>query len=93
MRNAELKPSVGDSHKNCSPIKCWTGGECGPSHVFAAHPEGVEAGVTCMPWKSAAFTQFTQEVINLHVCGQLHKLFLVMGPCVRKGLRGFNNDL
>lgn len=35
----------------------------------------------------------SQEVINLHVCGQLHELFLVMGPCVRKGLQGFNNDL
>lgn len=55
--------------------------------------KGWRPGVTCMPWKSAAFTLFTQEVINLHVCGQLHKLFLVMGPCVRKGLRGFNNDL
>lgn len=60
--------------------------ECGPSHLFAAHPEGVEARVMCMPWKSAAFTLFTQEVINLHVCGQLHKLFLVMGPRVRKRL-------
>lgn len=41
----------------------------------------------------AVFTLFTQEVINLHVCGQLHELFLVMGPCLRKGLQGFNNDL
>lgn len=89
----ETKRHEGDSHKNWSLIKCWPGGERGPSHLFAAHPEGVEAGVTCMPWKSAAFTLFTQEVINLHVCGQLHKLFLVMGPCARKGLRGFHNDL
>ena len=61
--------------------------------MFAVYRKGVEAGVTCVRSKSAVFTLFTQEVINLHVCGQLYKLFLVMGPCVRKGLQGFNNDL
>lgn len=65
----------------------------GLSHLFAGYRKGAEAGVTCVLWKSAVFTLFTQEVINLHVCGQLHKLFLVMGPCVRKGSQGFNNDL
>lgn len=65
----------------------------GPSHLFAVYRKGVEEGVKCVPWKSTVFTLFTQEVINLHVCGQLHKLFLVMGPCVRKGLQGFHNDL
>lgn len=40
-----------------------------------------------------SFTLCTQEVINLRVYGQRHKLFVVMGPCVRKGLQGFHNAL
>lgn len=44
VRNAELKPSKGDSHKNWTLIKRWPGGERRPSHLSAVHPEGWRPG-------------------------------------------------